>query len=294
VSIAAIVVNYRTPDTTAAAVASLAASHRAVDDIIVVDNGSEDGGCAMRARLPAGRVLATTRNLGFAGGANVGVRAAIERGAAHVLLVNSDATVTATCVAVLERAVATDDAVGIAGPLLLRSPSDPVVVSAGIRVAYGGVRVRETTRVPAEAVRRVDAVSGAVMLVARRVFERAGLFAEDYFFSFEDVDLALRARRAGLAAVVTSDAIAYHAGSASIGRASAERLYFATRNHLLLRSRIASGRALDPVIAVPGIVALNVLYALLRSPAGARGIAAVARGVIDHVRRRYGGARLAA
>jgi GT2 family glycosyltransferase len=75
------------------------------------------------------------------------------------------------------------------------------------------------------------------MLIRRAVFDSIGLFDPDYFFGFEDVDFCLRARGAGLLTVATGAAIAEHEGQASIGRRSARRISFATRNHLLLASR---------------------------------------------------------
>ena len=63
----------------------------------------------------------------------------------------------------------------------------------------------------------VAAVSGCLMLVAREVFERVGLFDERYFFGFEDIDFCLRARAAGFRTRVAAGAVAYHQGGAAIG-----------------------------------------------------------------------------
>ena len=52
--------------------------------------------------------------------------------------------------------------------------------------------------------RVVDGVEGCAMLIAREVFAAAGLFVEDYFFSFEDLDFCLRARNAGYASCACS------------------------------------------------------------------------------------------
>lgn len=63
--------------------------------------------------------------------------------------------------------------------------------------------------------RTVDAVSGCLMLIARRVFERIGALDERYFFGFEDLDVCLRARAAGITTVV-SPARAYHGRAQSL------------------------------------------------------------------------------
>jgi len=74
--------------------------------------------------------------------------------------------------------------------------------------------------------RLVDGVSGCAMLIRGSVFESIGLFDEDYFYSFEDLDFCLKARRAGFATVVAGAATAYHEGGHSIGANSPRRLYF--------------------------------------------------------------------
>ena len=90
--LAAVVVNHKTPADTALAVRSLLASERGLDAIVVVDNDST-ADLRATARTWGERVqyAHTGRNLGFAGGANVGVRAALDGGADAVFLLNSDA-----------------------------------------------------------------------------------------------------------------------------------------------------------------------------------------------------------
>ena len=131
--LAAVVLNYRTPDQTSLAVRALDASRRAVDDLLVVDNGSGDGSAgALRRACPRAAVIASETNLGFAGGANLGVRAALDRGADLVLLVNSDTIVPPDTIEVLEAAF-DDPAVGIAAPVVLAREHPSRVGSCGMR-----------------------------------------------------------------------------------------------------------------------------------------------------------------
>lgn len=134
----------------------------------------------------------------------------------------------------------------------------------------------------------VDAVSGCVMLVRREVFEKVGLLDEAFFFSFEDIEFCLRARRAGFGVLCVPEAIAYHEGGRSIGRTSPDRIYFATRNHLRT-ARMAGNQ--HPAAWLRGglIVGLNAGYVLLSGDTPRlRGLAGLARGVWHHFGGRYG------
>jgi GT2 family glycosyltransferase len=240
----------------------------------------------------------TGRNLGFSGGVNVGIRAALERGASAVLLVNSDVIVPPDCIERLERVLLDNPHTGIAGPIVAARSAPAIVASLGIsynpltgRMRHQGFGDRMCTGRPAHT--PVDGVSGCLVLIKREVFEAIGLFDEDYFFSFEDLDYCLRARRAGFDTVLAGGATAYHEGGRSIGASSPERIYFAARNHLLLasrttpaRSRVAHGCRLSV------IVLLNVAHAVM-SDGGSlpRRIAAVMRGTRDYLAGRYGAGR---
>jgi len=291
--LAAVIVNYRTPDDTRRAIEALRAARRPIDDLLVVDNGSGDGSLErLRALGPDVTVLASAVNLGFSGGSNLGIREALARGADLVLLVNSDATPDADCVARLEAALAAAPAAGIAAPVLAAREQPGRVQAAGIRFSDTTGRMRllaAGARVAPRPTAPVDAVSGCVMLIRRAVLERVGLLDEDYFFSFEDVDFCLRARRAGFASLCVGDALALHDGSRSIGRRAPARLYFASRNHLLVAARAAPAGRLHRLGRAAAIVALNLAHALARAEAPrAAGVGAVLQGAWHHARGRYG------
>ncbi len=293
----AVVLNYRTPSDTLLCVRSLESSSRPPDRIIVIDNGSEDGSEErLRAALPRAEVRSSGLNLGFSAGTNLGIVRALETGAERVLLVNGDALLAPSCLGALEDALEASPALGIVGPVVLRRSRPDLVETLGMSYEPRTGRMRHlgagATLVGAAppALRHVAAVSGAVMLVDRRVFDRAGLFDPEYFFSFEDLDLCLRARAMGLETAVVGPARAYHHGSLSIGARSPERIYYAMRNHLRVAERAATGRTpLERQALVTSVLGLNLLHVLLTAdaPVGA-GIVALARGVGDHARRRYG------
>jgi GT2 family glycosyltransferase len=298
---AAVVLNFRTPDQTFLAVKSLLASRRRLDDIIVVDNDGDDAidGApgALKDVWSAITFVRTGTNLGFSAGMNVGIREALNRGASRVLLVNSDVIVPPDTIQLLERCLDSNPRLGIAGPTILARSDPGTIASNGMsyssltgrmRHRHNGRRLALQGR-PAGAL-RVDGVSGCLMMVKREVFESIGLLEEEYFFSFEDLDFCLRARRAGYQTSVAAMATVYHEGGQSLGPRSPRRFYFAARNHLLLARRNGpSGSRVAALGRACSIVALNLSHAVV-SPGGsvATRIGAVARGTRDYLMKRFG------
>jgi len=296
--IAAVVLNFRTPDETLLAVKSLLASRRALDLVIVVNNGVGDGTrVALDDVLSKITYIDTGSNLGFSGGMNVGIRHARSRGADRILLVNSDVIVPPDAVEHLEHALESGPQVGIVGPVVLARSEPDRIATLGMSyaAATGRMRHRGTGdrasehRAPADG-EVVDAVSGCLMLIKSEVFEAVGLLDEQYFFTFEDLDLCLKAGRAGFTTVLAGQAVVYHEGGQSLGARSPKRFYYASRNHLrLARQADPSGGAFRALGRSCAIVALNLAHAVL-SPGGSLTvrIAAVARGTRDYVTGRFG------
>jgi GT2 family glycosyltransferase/glycosyltransferase involved in cell wall biosynthesis len=305
--IAAVVLDHRTPDETLLAVKSLLASKRPVDQLIVVSNNAIDGArTALQDVLTRITYLDTGENLGFSAGMNVGIREGMRNAADLFLLVNSDVIVPPDTLEHLERCLASNPSAGIAGPAILVRSEPDRVESLGLSYSASSGRMRlrgfgrrfrasDMSVLPQPAGSEpVAAVSGCFMLVRRGVFEGVGLLDDEYFFSFEDLDLCLRARSAGFATIVSRDAVVYHGGSRSIGPAAPARLYYAARNHLRLASRTAgpAGRVARLGRAFL-IVALNVAHAI-RSRQGSlpSRLRAVATGTLDYVAGRFGAGTL--
>jgi GT2 family glycosyltransferase/glycosyltransferase involved in cell wall biosynthesis len=297
--VAAVLLNYRTADQTWLAARSIESS-RDRADVIVIDNGSNDGSVErLTAALRNCRVIAADRNLGFSGGCNLGIRAAVAAGAESVLLVNSDVVLSPHAIGALRRAAAANPEAGILAPILLSREEPDRMASAGIRFSSTTGRMRHIAAgqpisvLPPGSAYAVDVVSGCVMLIRSAVFDAVGLLDERFFFSFEDIEFCLRARRAGFTVLSVPDAIAYHEGGRSIGRMSPDRVYYAARNHLRLVGMCPDDRVDGLRSALRGglVVGLNAAYvALSGETPRLRGFSALARGVWHHLNGRYGSA----
>jgi GT2 family glycosyltransferase/glycosyltransferase involved in cell wall biosynthesis len=292
--IAAVILNYRTPEQTWLAARSLQTSRNPPRHIIIVDNGSGDGSAQrLRGTLSGVRVVESPGNGGFSAGCNIGIREALASGAEYIFLVNSDAVLAPDAILYLAAAMTRHPELGIAGPILLSREEPDHVASAGISFSRRTARMRHRgagrrlAALQAAAVTLVDAVSGCVMLIRREVIERVGLLDEAYFFSFEDIEFCLRARESGFRTACVQEALAYHEGGRTIGRRSARRVYFATRNHLRLAARQGDsrGRALRSAL----VLGLNAAYVLVSPEVSLlSGATALLRGAWHHARGRYG------
>ncbi|MCZ7592850.1 MAG: glycosyltransferase family 2 protein [Kiritimatiellae bacterium] len=217
-NVAAIVLNWNRPQETAACCQALAAqSHRDLH-IWVIDNGSTANTADdLRRTCPNAIVIRLDENRGFAGGVNVGIRAAQSK--EHMdfyWLVNNDALCEPET---LER-------------MLEVAQRDPQIAAIGCETIEGaegntkrvaaGKRLRPPFYIPLEAktADKVDYICGASLLIRSEALEDVGLLNENYFFLFEDADWAFRAKHKGWKIAVAEGDLVRHTGSATVGTLS--------------------------------------------------------------------------
>ncbi len=226
--LAIVIVNWNTRELLRACLDALAQHPAGVPaEIWVVDNASEDGSADMVAsEYPDIRIIRNADNVGFSAANNQAIR---ETEARFVLLLNSDAEVTADA---LDRALdaCREKNTAVAARLLnpdgtlqhscFRFPRlTPDVVEAfylhkllptGVRgrVLLGGYWSHEEERT-------VDWAIGAFLMVPREAIDRAGALSEDYFLFGEDMEWCYRLREAGFPIVFVPDAEVVHHGNQS-------------------------------------------------------------------------------
>lgn len=208
---AAVVVNYRSGVLLVEAVEALLADDSAgVVDVVVVDNGSDDGSIdALRAARPEVTVIRPGANLGYARAANLGIAATR---APIVAVFNPDTRLRAGSAAHVLDVFAAYERVAIVGPKITnpdgsiypsarRAPGGAAAIGHAI---LGGIRphnrytaaYRQTDQDPTVP-RDVDWVSGAALWFRREALDRVGGWDERYFLFLEDVDVAAAVRAAG-------------------------------------------------------------------------------------------------
>jgi len=187
-------------------------------EVIVVDNASTDWTPEYLKSLESQVVVHTNeRNLGFAKACNQGARAARGR---YVVFLNNDTLPGHGWLAALVRGIQSEGANLVGAKLLY---PDGTVQHAGVGFAEPGNPVHVFKGMPGDhpAVNRkrfMQSVTGACLLMARRLFIDLGLFNEGFVNGYEDVDFCLRARAAGKNILYNPESVLTHFEEKSAGR----------------------------------------------------------------------------
>lgn len=221
----------------AKAVASLRAQSVACH-IIVVDNASTDGSAdAVTAKFPEIELIRHSRNLGYAGGVNAGLRRCLESGALYAAVFNDDAVAEASW---LERLVAYLEEYPESGAVackVLQSDKKTIDSTGDYLTNWGlpyprgrGEADRGQYDIPGE----IFAASGAASLFRVEALRQVGLFDEAFFAYYEDVDLGYRLQSQGWKVGYEPRALAYHAIGMTSSRMKGFTTYQTLKNLPLL------------------------------------------------------------
>jgi GT2 family glycosyltransferase len=216
-------------------------SLRRLDDpefrVVVIDNGSaEPCTAAVTAEFPEVRVIESGENLGFAGGCNLGIRAALDAGARYVWLLNNDTVVRPDSLRALVETVRSRRRCGIAGSKILFYDRPTTIDHAGgtLNLRRGQawhVGCGEIDAGQHDADRAVEFVTGCSLLADLEMIREIGALDSDYFAYWEDVDLCTRAQRAGWEVVYSAGSVVWHKGG-TVARPSPLVRYLCARNVL--------------------------------------------------------------
>jgi GT2 family glycosyltransferase len=241
--------------------------------VILLDNGSQDDTSErVRAEWPAVQLERFERNCGFAEAAN----AAIAAGEGEiVVLLNNDVDCRPDFLERLVAPFARDQRVGAVASLMLQ-PGERLIDSAGLTADVTLGAFPRLQGLGVEHAGRADPVltgpAGTAAGYRRSALAEVGGLDEAMFAYMEDFDLALRLRSAGWDAVLASDAVGVHLGSATHGHRSAwqRRNGGFGRGYVLRRYGLLAGRAAPRTLATEAVVVLGDL-ALSRDAAALRG-----------------------
>lgn len=228
-----------------------------VGHVYVVDNNSQPQQAALLAELVSDRVsvLANTENLGYAGGCNVGIEAAMRLGAASILVMNNDAFPGRNGVRGLAERLEENPKAGAVGPAMVHYATGELLhLACDVDPKSGRTLWRDRgTPLDDLGVEPVPTgyISGEAMLVRREAIEDIGAFDPRYFCYYEDVDWSVRARCAGWELEVLPTVVWSHmVGSSATAMTSV--LYISRNRVLFLRRALRRSRLAAALGSAPG------------------------------------------
>jgi len=238
-------------------------------EIVVVDNASADGSADVAAGFGGVQVIRSERNVGFAAGNNIGIKAS--RGE-HLLLLNNDTIVPSGAIDALVARMRRQPDVGVIGPRLVdgdgRAELSFGPTLTPLNEWRQGRLVRGLADNDPDIVREVEAmtrqeqrpdwVTGACLLVRRTDAEAVGLLDERFFMYTEDVDFCASIRARGRQVLFMPSAEIVHLRGRSAATA------FAATRKAYERSHLAFYRKHHPLY-VPLVFVWRVLLHLLAS-----------------------------
>ena len=206
-------------------------------EIILVDNGSDDGSvCFVKEYYPSVTLIEFQENTGFCKAVNAGIKAAHTK---YVILLNNDTKADKCFMCRLEERMERSEKIFSASAKMLSMQEPEIVDDAGdyycaLGWAYALGKGKKDCESYAKA-RKIFAACAGAAIYRREIFEKIGFFDENHFAYLEDIDVGYRARIHGFYNVFEPAAIVFHAGSATSGSKYNEfKVNFSSRNSVYI------------------------------------------------------------
>jgi GT2 family glycosyltransferase len=199
-------------------------------EVIVVDNGSSDDSVQfIQTNFNEVKIIRLPVNQGFCQAVNCGIKSAKGK---YLALLNNDTETHPAWLEELVRALRENPRVGFCASKMLNFFQRDRIDNAGDRLSYYGYNVGQGEVDFGQYDRPspvLSACAGAA-IYRRELFFDTGLFDEDFFAYYEDIDLALRAQLQGYQCLYVPTAVVYHIHQATSNRIPAKQFFCKQRN----------------------------------------------------------------
>jgi len=237
-----ITINYNGLKDTCELIESLPLEDKSIE-VIVVDNASaQDEATIIEERYPQVKIIRSKKNLGFAGGNNLGIKAAKGK---YLFFLNNDTLLkpqTSDIRSLISR-LETSPKIGMVCPKIRFTWGNQLIQFAGytpltpITMRNKAIGCGEVDHGQFDTPHLTPYAHGAAMMIKREVIEKAGLLPECYFLYYEELDWSMMIRRVGYDIWYEPACTVFHKESQTTGQNSPLRTYYITRNRLLFAQR---------------------------------------------------------
>ncbi len=234
-----ITVNYRNPGITLELLRSIKQLTFSDYEVIVVENSPlEDARGKYQAVLPQVKVVVSHENLGFAGGNNLGIKAATGD---FLYFINNDTEVLdASFIPLLD--VLKDPNIGAVSPKIKYFHHPDTIQFAGFsEINFMGrnkmLGKNEVDKGQHDELRFIPYAHGAAMMVRREVVDKIGGMPEGYFLYYEELDWSAQIVDAGYKIAYVPKGMILHKESISVGKMSPLKIFYQTRNRIIFMRR---------------------------------------------------------
>ena len=239
IEVSVITINYNGLDDTCALIETIPFNENM--EVIVVDNASNNQEADLIVqRYPQVKVIKSERNLGFAGGNNLGILAAQGK---YLFLVNNDTIFKHFNVPALIDRMESSPKIGIVCPKIRFTWGNNPIQFAGytplskVTVRNHAIGFGEDDYGQYDTAHPTPYAHGAAMLIRRDAIDKVGLMPKCFFLYYEELDWSMMFTRAGYQIWYEPTCTIYHKESQATGQNSPLRTYYLTRNRLLLVRR---------------------------------------------------------
>lgn len=213
-------------------------------EVIVVDNAStEDPTEAINIVYPEARLILSDKNLGFAGGNNLGIKACHGD---YIFIVNNDTEVSENIIEKLLEPFQKDPLVGVVSPKIYYFHHPNVIQYAGFRQVNPFTGRNSAVGNKEQDIGQYDRpgytsyAHGAAMMASREVIRKVGMLPDIFFLYYEELDWSVQVVSAGYRIYYQPEACLYHKESVTTGKESIIKTYYQNRNRILFMRRNAT------------------------------------------------------
>ncbi len=203
-------------------------------EVIIVDNASEDGSIEyIKKNYPEFILIQNKENLGFASAINQGINLSKTD---YVFLLNNDVELEPDCISNIVGCLEKDDKTFAVTSKMIQYQNRNKIDDAGDEYTLLGWTKRVGyNKSPEDYIQKRETFSACAgaAIYRKSVFDKIGLFDENFFAYMEDVDLSYRARIHGYKCIYCPEAVVYHRGSGTSGsRYNEFKIKLAARNNI--------------------------------------------------------------